>query len=280
MEPVIKRGASAWERAFQTRLPKALQAYTKDAGKVLATFHDKIEERARSNGIGLASLSMLKSSIYRYEQMFQAVSIELLAAMQETQKDANREFVPTISSFMLEAYDLCTNERGMGSFVRMKGHMVDHVERVRHRMFTEATKKVEQHLTQMCKTLEEMMANKSDEIFAMMRADYMRVLGGVQVGQGVMSREENCMRTEVKTILREVDPQFEKIVNGELHQEQEESDWVLIDQPEAEPDESLQFDEDDTDSIVGAQGANSDETMQDALDDTIITELSPQGLRH
>jgi len=245
---------------------------------VLTSFHDKIEERARSNGAGLASLSMLKSSIYRYEQMFQAVSIELLAAMQQTQKDANREFVPTISDIMMAAYDLCTNEHGTGSFMRMKDHMVAHVERVRHHMFTDATKKVEQHLAQMCKSLEDMMANKSDEIFAMMRADYMQVLGGVQVSHYLIPSEEESMRAEVKKILKDVDPQFEKVVNGELdeeeEEEEEESDWVHVDQPEAEADKSLQFDN-DTDSIMGAQDADKDETMQDALYDTVIAAPSP-----
>jgi hypothetical protein len=241
MDPILRRGATAWERAFQRRLPKALQAYTNDAGKVLTSFHSKIEERARFNGVGLASLSMLKASIARYEQMFQAVAVDLLTAMQEAQKDANREFVPIISQFMSQAYDLCTNERGTGSFMRMKDHMVGHVDRVRHRMFIEATKSVEKHIGKMCmhstlpyialkkltnietgKDLEEMMANKSDEIFAMMRADYMQVIGGVQVGAGTMSRQDMAMRTETKTVLKGVDPQFQRIVNGELDGGKEE----------------------------------------------------------
>jgi hypothetical protein len=150
MDPILRRGATAWERAFQRRLPEAIQAYTKDAGKVLTSFHSKIEERARSNGVGLASLSMLKASIARYEQMFQAVAIDLLHAMQEAQKDANREFVPIISQFMRQAYDLCTNERGPGSFMRMKDHMVGHVDRARHNMFNEATNSVEKHIGRMC----------------------------------------------------------------------------------------------------------------------------------
>jgi hypothetical protein len=92
------------------------------------------------------------------------------------------------------------------------------------------------------------MAKKSDEIFAMMRADYMQVLGGVQISDDTMSRQDMALRAETKTILKSVDPQFERIVNGELdgdkdkdkadgndenkdegHQEdKEEDEWVHV----------------------------------------------------
>lgn len=282
MDPILKRGATAWERAFQTRLPKALDVYTKVAGAVLNSFHGKIEERARQNGIGLANLAMLKSSIFNYEQMFQALSVELLASMQEAQKEANRDFVPTIANIMVTAYELCTDECGPGSFMRMKGHMNSHVDRERHHMFKSATETVETHLTQMCKGLEEKMANRSDEIFALMRADYMQVLGGVQVSQGVMSKEEKGLRVEVKAILNDIDSQFKRIVNGEPDEGEQGSNWVHVDQPEA--DNPLRFD--DADSVLGSTREwDNDETMQDAVDDTLITEPSPTkggdvGSRH
>ncbi|KAF2688782.1 hypothetical protein K458DRAFT_414486 [Lentithecium fluviatile CBS 122367] len=273
MDPILKRGATAWERTFQKRLPKALEVYTKDAGTVLKSFHEKIEERARQNGVGLANLSMLKGSIHNYEQMFQALSVELLAAMQEAQKDANRDFVPTIANIMYTAYELCTEERGPGSYMRMKAHMVGHVDRQRHTMFTFAAKTVEHQLTNMCKGLEEKMANKSDEIFAVMHADYMRVLGGVNVSQNVMSREEKGMRTEIKVILDEVDSQFQRISDGELDGEERVDDDVAAEEPEA--DKPLRFDNDDADSIVKSScGSDNDETMQE-VDDTMITEPSP-----
>jgi hypothetical protein len=70
--------------------------------------------------------------------------------------------------------------------------------------------------------LQQMMANKSNEIFVMMRADYMQVLGGVQVGAGTGSRPDMAMRDEIKTILKGVDAQFQRIVNGELDADNKE----------------------------------------------------------
>jgi hypothetical protein len=267
MDPILKRGATAWERAFQRRLPQALSVYTKDAGKVLSSFHDKIEERAHQNGVGLANLAILKGSIHTYEMMFETLSTELLAMMQEAQKDANRDFVPTIANLMLTAYELCTDESGPGSFMRMKNHMITHVEHSRHHMFTSATKTVEAHLAQMCRGLEEKMANRSDEIFAMMRADYMQVLGGIQVSQHAISKEENSMKTEIKTILNKVESQFEQVLNGELDEQEREASKMHIDDPDA--DKPLQLDgdgDDDDDSVIGStREPDIDVSMQDAV---------------
>jgi hypothetical protein len=126
----------------------------------------------------------------------------------------------------------------------------------------------------MCKGLEEKMANRSDEIFAMMRADYMQVLGGVQVSKDAMPRDEQSMRTEVKAILDGVGAQFERIVNGELNEEEQESDWVHVEQSDA--DNALRFEDENADSVLGSTGdPEKDESMLDAVDDTVITEPSP-----
>ena len=40
---------------------------------------------------------------------------------------------------MKRGYLACTDERGKGSYMRMKQHMSDHVERVKSRMFSLAS---------------------------------------------------------------------------------------------------------------------------------------------
>lgn len=273
MNPILRKLATGWERAFQNRLPKAFEVYTKNSGTVLLKFHQMIEERAHSNGVGLASLALLRSSIDTYERMFQEFGAELLAAMIELQKDANREFIPPIAAAMATAYHLCADERGGGSYMRMKGHMTGHVEQERHAMFARATQTVEGHLNQMCRSLEEKMANKADEIFASMRADYMNVLGGVQISHGAMTREERTMRSEVRGHLKDLNTEFERLANGDLKDEQE---GVNLENggADAEVDVPLQF-EDDAGSVAASPQDQDDVTMHDAGDDTVITEPSP-----
>lgn len=204
LDPIIKKLASGWERAFQQRLPRAFESYTTNAGNVLRAFHTRVEERARQNGVGLANLSMLKGSIYTYEQMFKDLNAQLKVRMTEAQREANRDFVPTLANIMLTVYQLCADESGIGSFARMKSHMTTFVQQHSPHMFPAAIKTVEAALVQMCRDLEQEMANKADEICQLMRADYMRVLGGVQVSSDVMNKPDRSLRAEVMAQLKQV----------------------------------------------------------------------------
>lgn len=225
-------------------------------------------------GISHASLSLLKNSMQNYKSFFRTLSGDLMAAMQEAQKDANRDFVPTLANIMEAAYDFCTNESGQGSFKRMKDYMNNFVDEKRHRMFKAATETVENHLTLMCRDLEAKMAQRSAEIVGAMRADYMRALGGVQPNQSMLSKEEQELRKEIKSLLLNVDSQFERIANGETEAEDDhDPDWVRVEQGEA--DISLHFDDEDADSARDFGSRSGDETMQDTVDGTFITESSP-----
>lgn len=222
VNPIRKRLATSWERAFQTRLPKAFDAYIANSSKLLHKFHEAIEERARSNGVSLANLSILKTQICNYEQLFGDLGVTLGTQMNELQRDANRDFTPSIAKIMHEAYEVCTEERGPGSYKRMKEYMANHVERARHTMFHEAITTVMRHLDDMCKVLQESMEAKADEIFMQMNMDYTRVLGGTAGNQPLylQSREETQFRSEIREILKGVDAQFEPIANGEIAQDE------------------------------------------------------------
>jgi|TARA_R110002003_G_scaffold214_21_gene16140 hypothetical protein len=275
----VKKLATSWERAFQNRLPKAFDAFIKDSGKLLHNFHQAIEERARNNGIGLASLSALKSQIYTYEQLFADLNQVLMTTMTELQREANRDFTPTIANIMHTVYDICTNECGKGSFMRMKEHMTREVDRNRHHMFNDATLTVKRHLDSMCKALEDVMEARADEIYIKMKADYMRVLGGVQINQAeIMSKVDRALRADIMSILRDVDAQFEPIARGELG-EQEPNEGGT-DAPTDEPEVIQDNEESAFESPPGSvKGDVNDESIVDG-DDTLITEPTPSKHRN
>jgi hypothetical protein len=118
IEPITKKLATGWERTFQNRLPKAFEVYVKDSNAILRRFHETVEDRARQNGVGLATLSMLKAQIYTNEELFSALYQVLITAMVELQRDANRDFTPVIVQVMYNAYKICTEEHGMLRFNR------------------------------------------------------------------------------------------------------------------------------------------------------------------
>lgn len=277
VNPIIKKLATGWERAFQNRLPRAFNTYIANSSKILQAFHKAIEERVYENGVGLANLSILRTQVQIYEQLFNDLGAVLVAQMTELQREANRDFTPTIASIMHNVYDTCTVEHGPGSYKRMKEHMTNYVERERHRMFHEATKTVERHLDQMCKALQNSMETKADEIFVQMNRDYTHVLGGVanQQPARLQSREEAQLRSEVRDVLRGVDAQFEPIANGELDGAEEAGD-------EAQAVENQDSSTDEEESGVlfeSAQESADDGANEDSLmdgDDTMLTEPTPQ----
>lgn len=155
--------------------------------------------------------------IKNYKMLFGELSQVLVDNMTETQREANRDFAPTVASIMHIVYDICANERGQGSFSRMKYSMTEHVERNRQHMFNTATMTVKNNLDSMCRSLQGIMEARANEILVQMKADYMRVLGGVEVHHGpVLSREERHMRSETIKKLAAVNAQFEPIVQGEI----------------------------------------------------------------
>ncbi|KAJ4378700.1 hypothetical protein N0V86_005571 [Didymella sp. IMI 355093] len=271
VDPIVKKLATSWERAFQNRLPKAFATFISDSGKILHKFHEAVEIRARENGVGLASLSTLKTQIYTYEVMFRELSQVLIGSMTNLQREANRDFTPTIANIMHTVYETCTEEHGKGSFMRMKAHMAAYVERARHSMFNEATLTVKRRLDHMCKRLQEEMEERADEIYIKMKADYMQVFGGVQVNtDAVVSREERAMRADIMALLRAVNSHFEPISMGVLPNAADDDVHGSAEEAAAaDDDESVAFESvnesahEDSTADPSEDAVMQDSTMQD-----------------
>lgn len=188
--------------------------------------------------------------------------LQYIETISTAQREASREFVPAVASFMEHAYTLCINESGIGSYVRMKQHMMSHVEQHRFTMFKAASQTIEEALKAMCKTLEEMLSNNADEIFAAIRSAYLGALSGVQVSADTSSRSERDLKAEVVVFLNEVDDKFEPIAkDGEAEagdEKEEEATTGVENRAESETE-------------VEAQGeANATaETMDVDIEDTI-----------
>lgn len=241
---------------------------------LLHSFHAAVEERARNNCVGLASLPALKTQIQTYEHLFSDLNQVLIARMTELQREANRDFTPTVANIMHTVYDMCANEHGSGSYMRMKKHMADNVERNRHAMFYEATLTIRRHLDELCRALEDVMEEKADEIYVKMKADYMRVLGGVQIKEeALLPKEERALRSGIMEILRSVDAQFEPIVKGESVAKD------AAGAADADDEQAISEGDGDDNVFESAQEGNDDSIM-DGNDDTLITEPTPSKPPH
>lgn len=151
--------------------------------------------------------------------------------------------------------------------MRMKQHMVSHVDRVRHQMFKEATGTVQAHLNQMCKNLQQTMENKADEIFVSMRHDYLQVLGGVKINQdNVMSKEERVLRAEIKPILMSIDNKIKAVIEGTAEEDEAEveADVNQMDDTGGVKSEAAIGKSEEMKVEAGAQAGQSDEMEVEA----------------
>jgi hypothetical protein len=223
IEPITKRLATNWERTFQNRLPKVIDLYAQDSSRILHNFHAKVDDHARHNGVGIAQLALLQEQTHTYQRLFKEKFNELITTMTDLQREANRDFTPTIVSFLEAVYVMCTEERGPGSFMRMKAHMDAHVDSCRHQMFDQAMKKVKDNLDLMCGQLRSDMEARSEEIFGAVQHNYKSVFGGTTTGHNTtVSPEEKIMRSEIKKLLLGVDEKFQGLAKGRIEEVEEE----------------------------------------------------------
>ena len=220
-EPMIKILAPGWERAFSRRIPAVMTLSIRNAAEVLRKFHETVEARARSVGMGTAGLHMLKQQLQVYEDQIKDLTSIITTSINTQQKEINRAFTPVIANAMTEAYDACIQERGTGSFARMKQHMTSHVDQDRHTMFNASTAQVQSQLAQMLKVVKNDMEVKIDEIYGSMCRDYRSVLGETEVSRhDVMPRWARMLRKEVLVVIEGAERTFKEAANIPLDDEQ------------------------------------------------------------
>jgi hypothetical protein len=157
-DPISRNLATGWERAFQRRLPAILESFAKEATIKLQQFHQAAKARAEQRHTNVAGLITLSSQILAHMRTVQALPATLRARITDLQREANRQFTPVICEAMATAYEICTNERGQGSFARMKAAMVNHVDVARYSMFQDATEVVKGQLVAMCRAVKEVLS--------------------------------------------------------------------------------------------------------------------------
>lgn len=88
-------------------------------------------------------------------------------------------------------------------------------------MFQASADRVKISLEQLVKTVEEQLGDKTEEVFVSMRRDYRAVLGAGDVKEGeLLPRSQRLCRKEIKSIIGGIQKVFERVVNGELDEDE------------------------------------------------------------
>ncbi|KAK4199425.1 hypothetical protein QBC40DRAFT_349451 [Triangularia verruculosa] len=207
--PISRQLPSGWERAFQRRLPDSLNAFVARFKAVLKEFHTAAVKRAVDRGSDYHGVNMLGQQLETHGHGLVDIANQAVATMQERQRDASRSFTPTVQEVMRPAYDGCTEERGPGSFKRMKAIMIDHVTRNQEAMFRTATGHVQEALDAMCKEIRQQLEDCIAEKHSAIMQDYLAVLIGAEAAEHKgLPRLERMLRAEMVPILAGIDEAF------------------------------------------------------------------------
>ncbi|KAI9702698.1 MAG: hypothetical protein M1820_006082 [Bogoriella megaspora] len=211
-DPLLKALMPGWERAFQ-RIPRVMRDFSQSASSVLSDFHRSVEDRVLGTGAGLASIGMLAQQMQTYKATVQNIAIQTVSFMSENQKEANRQFTPAVMTALEAAYEHCVEERGLGSFKRMKGAMQAFVDQHKNMMFSEATKTVQAMLTGTCHNIRNHLYEHISHVENNLRRDYLQiVVSGVPAG--VMPPRIREMRKEVGEVITGSEGTWKQIVDG------------------------------------------------------------------
>ena len=264
VEPVYKQMASVWEKTFQRRLPNILNSFKRSATSVVKQFHTAVETRTRERGTGAHRLNLLAQQLDQYSATFGDLCTSAVNELNEGQREINREFVPAITAAMEPAYNDASEERGTGSFKRMKGHVNDRVATFKQQMFQSASQQVRQSLLKLCGKIKESMLSRADDVFISMRRDYTQALSGINVGEIKLTREERGARRDVDQLITAADNHFKVAIEEDLDglktkfEMQEPKDEVHEDAADdfMDVDDFKDVDDDEEDDADGADVAD------------------------
>ncbi|KAI1659708.1 Dynamin family-domain-containing protein [Daldinia decipiens] len=208
-EPISRNLATGWERAFQRRLPAVLDEFAAKAKNQLKAFHEAAQTRARQRHTNVSGIITLSSQILAHMRTIEQLPITMRAVITDLQREASRQFTPAICNAMQYAYQVCTEERGPGSYNRMKAAMANHVETSRHTMFNQATDTVKAQLEAMCRVVQKSLSDEMEDMFSSIFRDYMKVLVGTTVDRHAkLPPQELAMRANVNDFLQHCDLMF------------------------------------------------------------------------
>ncbi|KAF8438219.1 hypothetical protein BGX38DRAFT_1273714 [Terfezia claveryi] len=234
-DPLIKVIAADWERTFTRFLPPVVHGYLQHCVTGIEKFHLQIQDQARQTGKGLMQLGILERQLGMYEQQARMASEEAINQINTIQRDTNREFAPVVMNAMLPSYIWCVEERGPGSYMRMKTHMIEHVTENRRAMFEASTTRVRQLLEAMVRTVQRCLEESTDTIFQTVRRDYKLIGDNSGLGQQPKFLEE---KKAMRNVLGRVENDFRELIGLERLEELDGLDELpQLEEEDLDPEE-------------------------------------------
>ncbi|TLD13539.1 uncharacterized protein PgNI_04082 [Pyricularia grisea] len=204
LEPIIASLASAWEETFLRRIPVAIDTLTTSIQTALRVLYTHFTNANTFPG-SAQDLAALGRQTDRYLATAAGILNDVQQHITNAQRQANRQLEPIIVLSMTPGYRQALEEKGSGSYKRMKDIMAAHVEVVRHTMFEKAKQTVQDCLAAMIDKAQEVLKRLESEINGIILQDYTRVLPG---NSPEYQKNKANQLGKIAEILATVDKQF------------------------------------------------------------------------
>ena|SRR5438046_7541742 len=103
-------------RSFSRRIPKALSHFATKCENIVDSFHKDVESRTSSTASYSELFQTLASQLHTYHSSFQQVALSAKQIVNSRQREANREFIPSIAQSLHLTYNTCGQAKGKWPF--------------------------------------------------------------------------------------------------------------------------------------------------------------------
>ncbi|PCG92705.1 Hypothetical protein PENO1_087350 [Penicillium occitanis (nom. inval.)] len=220
IEPIMKAVAPGWEKIFSRRVHTIFNNAGSEIANLLKKFHDTVYKEITQATGPLGSLHMLSQQLRIYQQSIKELFNQQVMDMSMQSRDINRMFEPVIVEVMVPVYAICVEERGSGSFMRMKAAMSSHVSSNRTSMFEKSVDEVQAALDRMCETIEDALLAKTDTTLMSLKRDYRSaVVGSQSSAGGTLPREKRAALQEILQHINDCETSYKQLTQSETQED-------------------------------------------------------------
>lgn len=146
-EPLVSSITLMWKEVFSDKLFCCLKSFSNAVWRRLDLFFQTLKDQLQKLNIDAERFDFIrKQQMEEWSAELRNFILDQNEYIKNRQREISRILTPDIQRSMSQAYTACDQERGPGSFNRMKGHMLGHVRHHKSTMFACAADKLMEQL--------------------------------------------------------------------------------------------------------------------------------------
>lgn len=112
-DPLTSGTVKVWKKTFSRTIPVAMDDFFMACAKHLEELQKAIQTKYKANGNLSPALRMLDNNAKIIKEHISGLSVDIKEAIEERQREANRNFIPSIAAGMGSVYSKCPSIIGI-----------------------------------------------------------------------------------------------------------------------------------------------------------------------